>query len=358
MKNRQIAFLLAGGMAAVLFGGMLLSSCSSGGGGGGGQSGTVALYITDDMAAYKQVTATINTIALLNTGSGDSCTVFTGPQTVDITNLAGVMQLINIASCPAVPYNRIHIEFAKSVDLMDLANNTSTCRFMSYKDAQDKPNALSCGTDACTLDINGAVNVLVSRQNKLALDFDLKSFDVLNFGDPATCTVTMKVSPLHAGDMEALKHPESVTGLVSSLSATDKTFTLTRGNASFSVLYSGITASRQPGIDALLQRAQDDRLRIRVLASQIDLANHVITATALFVKVEGTIAAGSLDTTNHTFTLNYGSGRSMTLDYSSAVVDGVLAEGGWVGVKLYGYDGTSFLAQRVEVETKGTATDD
>jgi hypothetical protein len=356
--NRRIVFLFAGGMVAALCAGMLLFSCSGGGGGGSGQSGTVALYITDDMAGYRQVTATINTISLLNTGSSNSCTVFTGPQTFDITNLAGVMQLINVTSCPVVPYNRIHIEFAKNVTLMDLAGNTSPCQFVSYMDAHNKPNALSCGADSCTLDVNGAVNVLVNKQNKLALDFDLKNFDVLNFGNPATCSVTMKVSPLHAGDMEALKHPEAITGLVSGLSTTNKTFTLTRGYASFNVLYSGITTSRQPGIDTLLQRAQDDRLRVRVLAPQIDLANHTITATALFVKVEGTIAAGSLNTTNHTFTVNYGSGTSIAVDYSAAIVDGVLSEGGWVGVKLYGFDGTDFLAQRVEVEADGTTTDD
>jgi hypothetical protein len=345
-------------MIAALFTGALLYSCSGGGGGDAAQSGAVALYLTDDIADYRQVTATINTIALLHTGSSNSCAVFTGPQTFDITNLAGVMQLINVTSCPVVPYNRIHIEFAKNVTLMDLAGNTSPCQFQSYKDVHNKPNALSCGADACTLDINGAVNVLVNKQNKLALDFDLKNFDVLNFGSPAACSVTMKVSPLHAGDMEALKHPEAITGLVSGLSTTDKTFTLTRGNASFNVLYSGITTSRQPGIDTLLRRAQDDRLRARVLASQIDLANHTITATALYVKVEGTIAADSLDTTNHTFTLNYGSGKSIALDYSPAIVDGILSEGGWAGVKLYGFDGTSFLALRVEVEANGTATDD
>ena len=356
MKSRRIVFLLAACMVIAFTAGMILYSCS-GGGGGAAESGTFFLYITDAMAGYKQVTATIIKIDLLNTGSGASCRVFTGPQTFAITDLAGVMQLLDVSSCPAVSYNRIHIEFAKSVTLMDPAGNTSTCQFLSYKDVQNKPNVLSCGTDACTLDINGAVNVLARKQNRLALDFDLKNFDVVNFGDPSTCSVTMKVSPLHAGDMEALKHPEAITGLVSNLSTTDRTFTLTRGNASFNVLYSGITTSQQPGIDTLLQWAQTDRLRTRVLASQIDLGNHALTATALFVKVEGTIAAGSLNTTNQTFTVNYGSARSIGVDYSSAIVNGVLAEGGWVEVKLYGFAGTNFLAGKVEIEESETETD-
>jgi len=355
MKSRRIVFLLAAGTVLALFAGMLLYSCS--GGGKSTQSGAVALYVTDSIADYKQVTATISKIDVMHTGSGNSCTVFTGPQTFDITDLAAMMQLMNVASCPAVPYNRIHIEFAKSVTLMDLAGTTSSCRFLSYKDDQNRPNALACGTDACTLDISGAVNVLVNKQNKLALDFDLKNFEVVNFGDPAACAVTMKVSPLHAGEMQALMRPEAVTGLVSGVSTTDRTFTLTRGNTSFSVLYAGITTSQQPGIDALLLRAQDDRLRTLVLASQIDLTNHTITATALYVKVEGTVAAGSLDSTNHTFTVNYGSARSISVDYTLAIVDGVLTEGCWVEVKLYGVEGANFLAKKVDIQASGTVTD-
>jgi len=60
------------------------------------------------------------------------------------------------------------------------------------------------------------------------------------------------------------------------------------------VLYSEITPSQQPGIDALLQRAQDDQLRVKVMASmasQIDLTNHTIEASAIYVKLEGTIAS-------------------------------------------------------------------
>jgi hypothetical protein len=344
-------------MVLALTAGTFLYSCSGGDGSGTGRSGMLALYVTDDLSGYKQVTATLNQVDLVNTGAGDSCRVFTGPQTFAITDLAALMQLINVSSCPAVPYNRIHIVFAKGVELMDIVNSTSSCTFTSYKDHQNKPNALACGQDSCTMDINGAVNVLVNQQNKLALDFDLKNFDVVNFGDPSACTVTMKVSPLNAGDMGALQHPEAFTGLVSSLSTTDRTFTLTRGNTSFSVLYSGITTSQQPGIDALLLRAQDDRLRTRVLASQIDLANHTITASAIYVKVEGTLAAGSLNTTNHTFTVNYGSARSIAVGYHLANVDGVLVEGGWIDVKLYGYDGTNFLAGHVDVQVAATVTD-
>jgi hypothetical protein len=328
----------------MLIAAMLLHSCGGRADEGTIPSGIVAMYVSDDMSTgYTQVLATINKIDLLNTGSGAFCNVFTGPQTFDITNLAGVLQLVSVGSCTAVPYNRIHIEFAKSVTLTDLAANRSVCNFTSYMDNSNHPNILSCGTDTCTLDINGAVNVFANQQNKLALDFDLKNFVVDKISDP---------------EMEALGHPEAITGLVSNLSTTDHTFTLTRGNATFSVLYSGITTTQQPGIDALLQRAQDDQLRVQVMASQIDCVSRTITASAIYVKVEGTIAAGSLNTTNHTFIVSYGSGKSIALDYSPAIVEGILAEGIWVEVKLYGFGGTNFLANRVEVEADGTTTED
>jgi hypothetical protein len=106
------------------------------------------------------------------------------------------------------------------------------------------------------------VNVLARKTEKLELDFDLKNFSVAGFGTPA-CQVTMKVSPLNASDMGRISHLEAITGLVSDLDTADKTFTLTRGHLSFSVLYSGITDLQQPGLDTLL-RAQDDRLSVRV----------------------------------------------------------------------------------------------
>jgi hypothetical protein len=348
------AFALIAG-ALMLVG--LLYSC--GGGGASSDTGTVALYVTDDIADYQQVSATINSVQLRHTGTGAVCDVFTGPLTVDLTNLDGVLQLIDVTACRAVPYNRIHIEFAKSVELTSAAGS-SACSFTSYLDDHLKPNALSCGADTCTLDINGAVNVLVKGYHKLVLDFDLKRFTVSGFGTPS-CQVTMKVSPLHVSGMTGAKHLEAVTGLVSGLNTTDRKFTLTRGKTSFSVLYSGITGSQQPGIDMLLQRAQDDRLRVRVMAADIDCVAKTITATAVFLKVEGRLEPGSLDTTARTFSVVYSSGtvtRTIAVDYRAAVVEGTLAEGAWIDVKLYGYDGAAFLAWKVEVEGNGWCKED
>ncbi len=355
MSKKKIFYLIA--MATLVAGlsGLFLYSCGGSGGGGGTSSAPVGLYLTDDMSLFTQVTATIDKVQVLNTGSGASCDVLTTPTAVDIAQLANVLHLVGIAECPAVPYNRIHIVFEKSVELTSaptgsVPGTTSLCSFVSYKDDSNRPNVLNCSGSTCTLDINGAVNVLVNKPNKLALDFNLKDFDVASFGTPSTCSVTMKISPLHAEEMEHLGHPETITGLISNLSTTDQTFTLTRGHSTFTVLYSGITTTQQPGLNSLLQRAETDGLRVKVMSSDIDLTTKTITASAIFVKIEGTVS--DLNTTSHTFTLTYKGGKTIPVDYSTAVVDGALANGASVEAKLYGYDAVNvlYLASRIDGE--------
>ena len=351
--NRKRVLLPVIAVTLVLgFSAFLLYSCGGGGGGGGNtSSAAVGLYLTDDMSLFTQVTATINKVQVLNTGSGASCDVLTTPTAVDIAQLANVMQLVSVATCTAVPYNRIHIEFEKSVELTSaptgsVPGTTSVCSFVSYKNEGNQPNKLVCNGTTCTLDINGAVNVLVNKPNKLALDFNLKEFDVDSFGT-SSCSVTMKVSPIHAVEMEQLGHPEGVTGLISNLSTTDQTFTLTKGHSTFSVVYSGITTTQQPGLGNLLQRAETDGLRVMVMSSNIDFMTNTITASAIVVKIEGTVSG--LNTTAHTFTLTYKGGKTIPVDYSNAVVDGVLADGVSVEAKLYGFDTVNYLASRVDV---------
>lgn len=97
-------------------------------------------------------------------------------------------------------------------------------------------------------------------------------------------------------------------------------------------------------------------MRTLVTTSTIDYASKTIEASEIFVKVEGLVS--NLTTTNHTFTLTYKKGNTMTVDFSKAVVKGSLANDAWVEVKLYGYDNSlsteKFLASRVEVEYECT----
>jgi hypothetical protein len=346
MRKKSVLFSIISGTAVLFMTAVLLYSCSGNSGSDAG-SGTVALYATDSMSDYQQVTATINRIAVLNTGSGASCDVLTTPTTINIANLPNVLQLLNVTDCPAVPYNRLHIEFNKSVELMDIAGTQSSCSFVSYKDDSNRPNALQCNGTTCTLDINGAINVLVNHSNNMALDFDLKDFDIVSFGT-SSCAVTMKVSPIHGNGFRHLGYPERITGLVSNLTTSTQTFDLSKHNKVFHVLYSGITSTQQPGLDELLLRAQQDGLRTRVTTSTIDYATRTIDASEILVKVEGLVS--NLTPTN--FTLTYKMGKTMSIDYSSAAVKGALANDAWAEVKLYGYDGatSNFLAARVEVE--------
>jgi len=340
---------LAAGLLMILF-----SSCSSNN--GKTRTAPVALYLTDDLSTYKQMIATITSAQILNTGSGAACDVLAAPVTVNIAELTSMLQLVDVAQCPVTPYNRIRIEFAKSVQLMDQTGASSLCSFGSSRDEVNRPNVLLCSGPTCTLDINGAVNVLAGQQNKLALDFDLKNFAIDRFTDPATCSVTMKVSPLHAEEIEVRGHPEGVTGLISGLSTTDRTFLLTRGNKTFSVLYSGITPTWQPGIDRLLQLAQTNDLRVKVISSRIDVDAANVLATTIFVKLEGTVS--DLDAPAHLFTLAYEGGKTIRVDYSAAAVEGTLADIVWVELKLYGFDGGNYRASIVESGTSGMSTDD
>ncbi len=349
MSRKKVLLWIIVMIFASGFSTFLLYSC--GGGSGGASSGVVGLYITDDMSLFTQVTATVDKVQFLNTGSGASCDLLTNPTVVDIAELSNVMQLMDVTQCPAVPYNRIHIEFEKGVDLTSAPTgstpgSTSLCSFVSFKGDGNIPNVLACSGTTCSLDINGAVNVFANQQNKLSLDFNLKDFDVSGFGTPS-CSVTMKVSPLHAGEMEALGRAEGITGLISNLSTTDKTFTLTRGTSTFSVLYSGIATTDQPGLDSLLQRAETDGLRVQVMTPNIDLLTGTITASAIYVKIGGTVS--NLNTAARAFTLTYQGGKTISVDYSKANVDGTLSDGAAAEVKLYGFDSINYLASTVEV---------
>jgi hypothetical protein len=369
-------------LVLAVFAAALLYAC---GGGGTGDTGTVALYATDnpslntevtptvddsgngtddsldsdvtptvngngtgDLSLFTELTATINKIELVNTGHGTACEVLSGPTSLDMADLSDVMHLIAVAECPAASYNRIRVEFDKDIGLADGEENESSCSFASHKGMGNQPNVLHCEGDGCTLEINGAVNVFMKQNNPMALNFNLKEFEVKGFGDPEACSVTMKVSPLHGSEVE-MELPgtlESITGLVSNLSTTDQTFDLIRGGRTFPVLYSDITSSQQPGIDELLRKAQDEGLRVKVLSSQIDVAGGEIEATAIFVMVEGVVS--NADAENQTFSLVYSGGSAtIAVDYAGGAVDAEPADGDTAKLKLLGFDGEWYLAAEV-----------
>lgn len=336
---------------------ILLYSCGGGGSKGssteaGGETlGTVALFATDakitDLSDFQQVNITLDDVSLLDTGTNATCDLLTTPTSLNLSDLSDTIQLLSISSCHADQFNRIHLVFDKNLYLKT-NSASSSCSFTSFKDEKNNPNVLSCSGSTCILDINGAVNVFAGQSGKLSLDFVLKDFDVDNFpGSP--CTATMKVSSLNASNMEDREKnqgfKEAVTGTISNLSITS--FKLTKGNNAFNVNYSEVT---QQGIYQLLQFAQNNGLRVQVKASSIDLTTKTFTASGIFVKVEGTIMSGTISTVN-TFTLVFGTNH-IIVDFSSAEVEGMLADNTTVEVKLIGFDGTKYIAADVEVENE------
>jgi hypothetical protein len=349
MKKTIFFFLPALLFALSACGGGGGSSAGSGGGGSTVASGSVALFVTDDLADYSEVSTTINSISILHKGSGASCPVLSEPVTLDIAELSSELLLLEVSTCPARPYNRINIELSSAVVLTDANGNQATCTFVSYKDSENKPNVLQCDNENCSMEINGMVNVLVNENSELVLDFDLKEFEIENFGQ-SDCTVTMKVEPLNANDIDDKKRggsKESIKGIVSELNTSDETFILKKKDSEYMVLFSNVD---QPGTAELIQLSEDNQLKTRVKCSELDLSTNECTASEISVEVEGTITAlGEGDPPPPTFDLEFN--PTISVDYGEAVeIEGEIAVGKDAEVKLFGHNGTSYLAREVETE--------
>ncbi len=361
---------------AVLILSALLVTCSGGGGGtGAAQSsrnaaGTASLllYATDDLSSYLQVIATITRVRLVNTSSAATCEALSSPVTLDIANLANVMQLSTLSTCPATNYNRIDLEFAQDVQLMDGAENTSSCRFASYLNDADQPLSLSCDatTGVCALEILGAVrsgsfDLLTTQVNKLALDFDLKKFTVQNFGDAANCSLAMKVLQLHEAEIIQRGSPEALSGSISKLDTAARTFTVANNGVNTLVNYAAVANADHPGIDALLQAAQDNGISVMVTSANLGGVNTTtIAASEIAVKLAGTVSSLVKAKSDYTFTLTYDSTRTMQVLSAPPLgkKHGNLVDGAWADVQFYGFDSVQgmYLSSLVSVQKPGTVT--
>ena len=335
-------------IAACIF----LHACG-GGGANPAATGDVTLYITDDISAYKQVTATVTKVQLVRTGAaGSICDLLGAPVSIDLSNLSSVVQVLNVVSCPAFHYNRVHLEFDKGVILTDQHNAGSTCSFDSYKDLQNLVNALQCDKDTgvCSMDITGAVNVFANGNNNFALDFDLKNFDVSGLSS-SDCTATMKVSPMNDSDIADRRssgYKDGISGNISGLDTGARTFRIVKGLRTFTVNYS---SALQQNVEQLLQFAADNGLAVKIESSNFNRNSNTFVASAVFVKTGGAIS--DLDTGRHTFALTYRTGGTISVDYTNAGVNnsvlGQLSDGIDVEVRLDGFTGTVYTAHEVKV---------
>lgn len=333
-----------------------------GGGDGGGTpagSTTVYAYVTDDLGGYDSVVLTLNSIQLRHT-SGRSCEIIQGPLQIDAAELGRdkLVEHVDTTTCEIGPYNRLHVEIDDDVTLRQTpGSQPQACKFVSYYDDNtSRPNRLACANGACNLDVTGAVNLIADSREHVALDADLKQFIVDTSVTP--CEVTLKVSPVRAGDKLAAGYRTSLSGTVSGLDATADRFVLTVAGSPYTIQYAAVTD--QEGLDALLGRAATDGLRTTVRCQAIDAATTPPTCMAqtvatqplkaIAVKAKGAVSA--LDVGAHTFTLGYGAGKTLPVNYAKAAelgnVEGALAGDAVAEVRLYGVTAGFFLAREVK----------
>jgi hypothetical protein len=336
-------------IAGMLLMGFIFYACGGGGGDSTLTSGSVALFATDDMSSHKQVITTIRKVQLVQQGKdGISCDLLSTPVSLDIANLSSTLHLLNVLNCPSGSYNKIHLEFDKAVKLMDQDDEIATCSFTSYKDILSHSNLLTCDKAICSLDMNNAVNVIGNFDNKLALDFDLKEFEVSNFPSE-NCSVTTMVSPLNTSQIDYKKitgYKEKISGFIVSLNTYANNFTISKGNKTFTVSYSRVS---QNNIDQILQFAVNNNLAVKVESSDVDFNSSTCNASAVLIKVGGSIS--NLNFSNHTFTLTYQDSKTISVDFSSAFTNdrlkGQLSNNMSVTAKLNSYDGKAYSAYQV-----------
>lgn len=359
-RNRvihKITDFIFAGMAVVSF--TLLVSCGPvvEEGPEGQGTGTVALFLTDNISYYKQVVATVNSVRLVNSGVQEVCEMMKSPVTLDIANLALNAQLVDAGACAAGQYNRIDIEFLQDVRLMDKKKDAQ-CSFTSYLAENGLVTPLQCDpvTRVCTLSIRsaerqGGVPVMREAITPLVLDFDLEQFTVANFDTVSTCSVTMKVVPRDAAELNTSIFARSVTGSISALNTDSKTFVLTNGGMVFFVDYSRVLPSLQPGLDTLLPTAETEQFHVQVQAGSIDLATNRVVATGVYAIVEGTVS----NPTSTTFTLTYQPSPALSLpvNYLASKIGGEIVFGAWVSLKLDGYQDGEYLVGHGEVLPSG-----
>jgi hypothetical protein len=348
---------------AVLSAAAMLHACGGGDGGPAPESTTtVSAYVTDDLGGYDSVVLTVNSVQLRHP-AGRNCEIIKGPLVVDAAELGRdqLVEFVDTTTCEAGPYNRMYVELGEDVLLRQAPGSpVLACKFASFFDSDfPVPNHLACANSACALNITGAVNLVARSHEHVALDVDLKKFLVDESVTP--CTVTLKVSPLHAQEKLAVGYRKSLSGKVSSLDIAADRFVLTTPKGhSYAVSYVGVTD--QAGLDTLLGRAATDGLRTAVRCESIDAATTPPTCTvqslaahplkAVTVKAKGKVA--DLDSGASTMTLAYGAGATLPVNYAKAAVDGAvdgtLANDAVAEVSLYGFVAPDFLAREVEVE--------
>ncbi|GEM_PF-7000067 len=355
---------------AVFGAGFYLTSCGDSSAG----SGTVALYATDaPLDGASRVEVGIKQIRLEHTGTGLSCVVFApqDPYRVDLTDLQGTMQLLDLSNCPEGEYNRLVVTMEKEpVEVIidynkDGTPEAYTCSLMDYEpnDHGHKPilpNRTQCNPDPsaneCYIYVTGEVNVLANRTTDVALDFSVKDSDIEidDSVSPPACTVSFKVYPLHEREMEDHMEKEGkeyeIKGVIAenSLDIDANTFQLIHNGMTFTVNYSDNIGT---GIDQLLTLALGRTLTVEAECSDFDINTATCTAEEIEVKAEGT--ALNVDPAGMTLSIDFDGDNNGDINVQvSGEMEGDVQDGKWVELELTGYDESTdmYIADEVEEE--------
>jgi hypothetical protein len=148
-------------------------------------SSTGALYITDDLNAdYNQVIAAIYSVEVVDSLDGNRLVVFSDEigDTYDLRNLDGVLARLPGASIPVGTYDKIIITVSKELILVD--NNDEQL----IPNPEFADNSFTyCLNDKCIIEISELFTIVEGK--KAIVDFDLKKF----IYDADTNLVTAKV---------------------------------------------------------------------------------------------------------------------------------------------------------------------
>ncbi len=351
MKSAKIR--IAALCCLILGAGVWLASC--GGGGGGASStptGSVGLFMTDAPQTgdgFTQISALVNSVTLLNTGSGASCTVFSNaasPLEVNFADLSNVVELVKTSNCQAGSFNRIELGFSNAVGVSQ-GGLSNACAFIS-SGQPNQPNTMSCSGNTCTMDINGAVNsiqVLANKNNQVGLDFDLRHSTVTGFGTSA-CTVALTVSPLDASGLNGKGFPSSVSGTISA--AVGNTVTINTGTRYFTI---NAGAGGQTGLSQLMQFARQNGFPAlaNCTGAGFDFDAGTCQASEALATVSGTVSGLSNTGSTYTFTLTPKSGPAITVSVPTSAVEGALGNGGLAVAKVSSFNNTgTYSASQVE----------
>ncbi len=336
--------------------GSILAGCGGGGGSSpapaasiGGQSAgssvskaSVGLFVTDAPSGYSQVSAIINSVTLLNSANGQTCTVISSPVNMDLANLSDVMELVRTSDCPAGSFDTVRVVFSNAVGLTDSSGTSNTCAFTSFSPGQPASDTLSCSGNNCIMNLYSQVNAVAGQNNRLGLDFDLSNFTVTGFGSGA-CSMTMRVNPLDGPQIDAKGYPMGIMGAIANASGNG--LTLNTGTRSFFINGAAIG---QPDFLGSMQMAWTKGIPAFANCMNFDFNAGYCQANQVMAVATGLVS--NVDSSNHTFMLTLDDGTQLNVGFSNAYLKGLPADGQVAVVRLLDMNTSGALSDAYQVD--------